>query len=93
MGHVLLNKNVPLISTSSNWDLGDFFFIVVPVVACVVGLISCIQLLLKTTKACEYLTFGCNAMRRMDKNTLPFTYPFIDAVAWGLGVMCSLKTV
>lgn len=64
MGQVLLNKNVPLISTgtSSNWDLGDFFFIVVPVVACVVGLISCIQLLLKTTKAREDLTFGSNAM-------------------------------
>ena len=92
MGQVLLNKNVPLISTSSNWDLGDFF-IVVPVVACVVGLISCIQLLLKTTKARENLTFGCNAMRRMDKNTVAFTYPFIDGVAWGLGVMCSLKTV
>ena len=65
----------------------------VPVVACVVGLISCIQLLLKTTKARENLTFGCNAMRRMDKNTVPFTYPFIDGVALGLGVMCSLKTV
>ena len=92
MGQVLLNRNVPLISTSSNWDLGDFF----NSSSCcsrVVGLISCIQLLLKTTKAREDLTFGCNTMRRMDKNTVAFTYPFIDAVAWGLGVMCSLKTV
>ena len=55
--------------------------IVVYVVTCVVGLISCMQLLLKTTKAPVDLTLDCNAMRRMDKNSFQFTSPFMDSLA------------